>query len=1042
MTRQSEAITPSDGQAPERINGNIAREDGPTDLPPFVAADYANFLTGSGSDKLADSGVAPLIAAARGYLRLDSSNFATEMRLMNIKMSTKQGKRLQRTLNGPGNDGMQMPWFSLADIQHADKKGVAANPFTFQVRPGRPENNDHGKPVKYEFLAGVGTPLDTHPSVPASWIDTTPIVMIAEGLIKGDSALTSYLHKHGASWDVLKDGSEGASERLTALLKKIPVAERILIISIAGINNTTQNPVDWRSIKMRDREVWIAFDADLDSNIHVWRAAAKLWEELQSREFAGRVCVLSPRVAGGSSIEKTGIDDFLSKIGDWDDLVQHMTTGLPPAPLVDVEEAPKAWRISQDGLSTEECFPVQGGPNGEVTEYRWQRAFGLGARITVTEKRRQPTDTELRTGVFDGNVRVHETADAQVEIEVSWLGADGLTHSALVIGPESVVLTDAPSFWASRGVLLPSALLLHPSWPPRWEKGEKWLSALKANRADEVIRRTRWMQMGWVPVPGGHPVFLAGDQVVGHAPADTAIGGVDDRELNVAGKFGVGEKIPAGDYDDPKYKAQVLADLEIVLNAYIRNKPFTEASTAALILGGALRPVVPLRPKATIFFYGSKGSGKSFAAQRMMAFWARHRSDWADQLPGSAKDTISYIEHCVARTPIWVADDLAPSAVKAQAEQENAKLADLVRNIFNNAAKGRMNANMTSQKSNKPIAQLVITAENALTTPSVKERLIPAFFGPGKLSKSQEPTDYLERIANEDGIPARLTAHLIQHVIWSSGRSDGGWEGYVKETRDSVAILESMVQTKLRAKGAPAGSLKRVSSLAADVIISLKLIGRLAESVGAGPDTTRLFTDRELVNDIVDGVYIAHMDNQVHSLGRSTLRALRALLASGNAHVINADEPTKPPLDVVLENMSLGWVNNTGPDGGLKPGGPCIGQMVSSKYGNVVVFFEDVAFKEAQEGFPDLIQHGHQPSIAWLALWDEGLTPEGMKRRRPNSPIWTHKKEGRPNVTGVPVSVKMLLTGSNALATPDPKATSSRKRICSPTNSPNRQVPR
>lgn len=1008
MTRQSEAITPSGGKASERISGNIASEDGPTYLPPFVAVDYADFLTGSGADKLADSGIAPLIAAARGYLRLDSSNFATEMRLMNIKMSTKQGKRLQRTLNGPGNDGMQMPWFSLADIQDADKKGVAANPFTFQVRPRRPENNDHGKPVKYEFLAGVGTPLDTHPSVPASWIDTTPIVMIAEGLLKGDSALTSYLHQHGASWDVLKDGSEGASERLTVLLKKIPVAERILIISIAGINNTTQNPVDWRSIKMRDREVWIAFDADLDSNIHVWRAAAKLWEELESSEKVGRVRMLSPKVAAGSSIEKAGIDDFLAKIGDWDDLLKHLSVGLPPAPLVNVEEAPGVWRISANGLCAEECFPILGGPNGEITGYYWKRVFGLGGRISVSEQRRQPTDAELRTGEFDDNVAVYEKEHSQVQIEVSWLGADDQAHTATILGPE-IILNYNPHEWAVKGALIPSALLRHPSWPPRWVPAENWLSAVKSHRADEIVNRTRWMQMGWVPVPGSHPVFLAGDQVIGHAPADTAIGGVDDRELNVAGKFGVGEKIPVGDYDDPKYKAQVLVDLEIVLDAYIRNKPFTEASTAALILGGALRPVVPLRPKATIFFYGSKGSGKSFAAQRMMAFWARHRSDWADQLPGSAKDTISYIEHCVARTPIWVADDLAPSAMKAQSEQENAKLADLVRNIFNNAAKGRMNANMTSQKSNKPIAQLVITAENALTTPSVKERLIPAFFGPGKLSKSQEPTDYLEKIANEDGIPARLTGHVIQYVIWSSSRSDGGWEGYVKGTRDSVASIESMVQTKLRAKGAPAGSLKRVSSLAADVIISLKLIGRLAESVGAGPDTTRLFTDRELVNDIVDGVYVAHMDNQVYSLGRSTVRALKALLESGRAHLINAESPTEPPLANDLMSTSLGWGMSTGPEGGLKPSGICIGRTIRTRdYGDVVLFFKDVAFSAAQDAYPEMLQHGHQASVAWLSLWDEGLTPKGMNRRRENSPEWTCR-----TTTGVPMTVETLLSGGD-----------------------------
>jgi hypothetical protein len=48
-------------------------------------------------------------------------------------------------------------------------------PHTYQVRPEFPENNDAGKPLKYEFVSNVGTPLELHPAILTDRIDTTPV---------------------------------------------------------------------------------------------------------------------------------------------------------------------------------------------------------------------------------------------------------------------------------------------------------------------------------------------------------------------------------------------------------------------------------------------------------------------------------------------------------------------------------------------------------------------------------------------------------------------------------------------------------------------------------------------------------------------------------------------------------------------------------------------------------------------------------------------------------------------------------------------------
>jgi hypothetical protein len=992
------------------------------DLPPFTAADYSDFLTGSGTDKLADSGVAPLVAAARGYKTIDGTNFAPEMRLMGMNRSTVQGKRLQKSLNGAGNDGLQMPWFSLAGITEAAKKDTVPVPFTYQVRPGRPENNAHGKPVKYEFAAGVGTPLDAHPSVSASWIDNTPIVMIAEGLLKGDSALTSYLHKFGATWDELKDGSEGAAARLSVLLERIPVDERILILSIAGINNTTQNPVDWRNINLKDREAWIAFDADVDKNIHVWRAASKLWNELETSEKVDRVRMLSPRVTVGMGLEKAGIDDYLAKVGAWGDLLQHMSNGLPAMPVVDRNDVAGKWRISESGDSAEECIAIKDGPDGQTSRFEWRQALDLGGRIVSVAKRRSPADEEISSGIFDAEVTPSDPQQSLVRLELSWLRNDnGESESGWIEGPH-MLLTYPPQDWERKGALFSHNVIEHPSWPPRNRAGDKWLAAVKSHRAEDVVRTTTWMRMGWVPQPAGDPVFLVGNQAIGAATALSAVSGVDEVVINSAMKYGVGETISEGDFNDPAYRDLVRSDLKIVLDAYICNDAFTDRYTAALVLGGALRPVVPLRPKSTVFFYGPPGGGKSYAAGRMMAFWERFPGAWSDVLPGSAKDTLTYNEHCVAHTPIWAIDDLAPSVSKSQSTAESAKLEDLVRNIFNNAAKGRMNADMTARKLNKPMAILVIAAENELTTPSVKERLHPAYLGQGKLHPDRAMTDHLEDIANNDGIPARLTAHLIKFVRDSAANMDGGWAAYMKQLRERETSLQEKVTNMMRDMGATSGSLTRVSGLAADIAITLDLLRKLAHRVDSPRDIKRLLTDHELIKDLVSGVLSAHLSNKQSTPGRSLIRALSNVMKSGQAHVLNASLTNLPPIihelnDTSLANMSLGWVNNTGSEGGLKPSGLCIGQVVhTTKFGPVIQFFPDVAFDLAQAAYPVLVPHGQHASSSWSAVWEEGLTPKGVKRRDNGhdtpTPINTWRSQG---VTGVPISVNdFLMAGENA----------------------------
>ncbi|GKV72972.1 hypothetical protein [Pseudarthrobacter sp. NCCP-2145] len=986
------------------------------DTPNWTAEDYSAFITGSGAKKLADSGVAPLIAAARGYLRIDSTNFTTEMKKMDMSLATKQGKRLKRCIVGEASDGMQMPWYSVADLQSAHRRNEKVEPFTYQIRPAKPEDNEHGKPIKYEFKSNTGTPLDLHPGTPIDWIDTTPVVMFAEGMLKGDSAISAYLRSTGVSWTDLEfDGSFDPVEKVRSLMNAIPEEGRVLIVSIAGINNAHQHAVDWREIDLKGREGWIAFDADLEINPFVHAAAKKLYEQLDEKSKMKLIKFLNPTVTSGDngSMAKAGVDDYLAESGDWNMLLKQLTVNMPPAPARNADEKPGAFRVSPGGHSVEECVPINDGPGDQVSRYVWQERVDLGGRILSMEVRRQPTDEEMLTGVFNPNVSV-DVEDRMVEVEVSW-SRHGVDGTAVITGPQTI-LNFPPADWIRQGATIPRDLLLHPSWPPRAAKGEAWLAGIKRHKRDERVSRTRWMQMGWVPVENDYPAYVINDQVVGDAGfGSTAVSGIDKEALPVAGSYGVGTDRLDGSWDDDEYKAIVEKDFRAVMDAYITSGAWTDESAAVLVLAGGLRPTVPLRPKSTLFFWGPKGTGKSYSAQARMYFWARRKSAWQDMLPGSAKDTQAYTENAIAHTPIWVIDDLAPSTLKRQAEAEDAKITDITRAIFNNATKGRMNADMTSRKVNKPIAQLIITAENELITPSVKERLIPVFIGKGKLHSDREKTDRIITMAHEDGTQARFTSHVLRYIRHVAMNYRGGWAGYMTHLQQVRANMKHSVTAVMRELGASTGSLERTSTLASDVLLTLAVLEEMAIDLGMEPEFIDQFAIGGLCDSVIRLVADAHAENQQSAPGASLIRALHSLLATGLAHVISGDDPTRPPIvgneeGEGLMNDRLGWKTG-GSDGTLRPVGPTIGTVVTVKGQKVILFDPMSAFSKAQAAFPSLIQHGQGTGSGWASVWDEGLASQHIRRRNEKGRLLNTGRYGRgaARLSGVPVDVATVL---------------------------------
>jgi hypothetical protein len=134
-----------------------------------------------------------------------------------------------------------------------------------QIRPNRPRTRA-GKTVRYETAHGAGLILDVHPLMRGTVRDPGEPLLITEGVKTGDAAT-----------------SRG---RCTVVL--------------AGVDCWQSKGVPlpcWDHVPLKDRRVFVCFDADVMTKPEVQRALAKLVAFLEGRGAVVRVMYL-PRPGG------------------------------------------------------------------------------------------------------------------------------------------------------------------------------------------------------------------------------------------------------------------------------------------------------------------------------------------------------------------------------------------------------------------------------------------------------------------------------------------------------------------------------------------------------------------------------------------------------------------------------------------------------------------------------------------------------------------------------------------------------------------------
>lgn len=982
--------------------------------------------------KLASSAVAPLIAMARGYETVHEDTLKDAYAKYPLpRRSTAQGRRIAEAVQR--GDLLIMPWFTHDDIVDAEKSMKAPKPATVQIRPAKPELNDKGKEIKYEFVGGRGTPIGMHPAFPIGWIDTTPAVLLAEGLLKGDSALTGYLLANGCSradlsWtdaDATGDHSADvmtARARLSALLDRITPQERVLILTIGGVDNWKNNG-EWRTIRLNDRETWIGIDGDVSSNPNVHRAASELWDFLKEKKKS-RPILIAPTVPvpDEPDTKKIGIDDYLADHGDWNGLLSMRTGELPSRPSGTDAEHVGTHRISEDGTRLEICKPVADpfNPDGDPIGGRWEEVLPLGGRILSRVERRLPTPEEVATGTLGAGVDGEAPWD--VEIELSWKDPNDTNKICkhTIFAPGNI-LNYTPDLWDRHKAQIPAEILCSPFWPPSKKEGEEWLRAMKAHRNDEIQKRVRWDAMGWVPVENSVPAFIIGNQVIGSADSAEAdiFPGIGEAELRGSSLFGVGVDDPR-DLDDDTYREEIRANIENLIETYVLSGAWTDRKIASTVVAAGLRPALPIRPQSSVFCVGPPRKGKSYTAQTIMSFWGAKPDAFASSLPGSAKDTATAMELAVARSAIWVVDDLAPTSSRQQSEKEQATIADLVRNMFNGTAKRRSDQNMGTRQVYSPRALLVVTAENELEVSSARDRCVHINIGYGSLSPSTSPTQRVERVSHKEMVPAKVTQALIKYIRWiaKSRGANGDWRSVYDEMTQDHAAARNMAASRMKSNGAVSGDTKRHADSAGDIAVSLMWLRRLAIDVGVRPDILDLIRTDNMIADVTDLVSQGHRESGSVSPGKALIEAIALVLYRKKAHVLNALHPAAAPGDETIA-ANLGW--ELLGENQSRPKGDTIGWYVNHEtYGEVLYIDQKSAFTIAQREFPSMIPPGQGYRSSWASAVGEGfilndLCRPGNGGKRLSTGRERNAKHTLHEIVGTPVLLSRILARGEAL---------------------------
>ena len=331
-----------------------------------------------------------------------------------------------------------------------------------------------------------------------------------------------------------------------------------------------------------------------------------------------------------------------------------------------------------------------------------------------------------------------------------------------------------------------------------------------------------------------------------------------------------------------------------------------------------------------------------------------------------------------------------------------------------------MNVDMTAKATPPPMSLFILTAENEHRIASIRQRVVTIEFT-GLNNGFKENADRLAKLSTTS---SRVTAAIIRMFIKEGEKK--GWAKMVTQLKGDQATAVDMARAILTTgKGKiPESTATRPSGIAGDLSLGLLGLEMLCRELKLEDIADSLTWDAGALScHLAEQVKLGNQGRDQETPGQILISCVRMLLASGQAHIQNLDNPGEPPVtdddNAARINSTLGW-RAIGAD--IRPQGPTIGWYTwlkpagESEAVEVLVISRDDAFNAAQKSYPSMIQFGASQLTSWKNAWDLNLIHPAYVGKRPSAGVVkqfraTNGDGSRGRIDGIPLSMEILFGG-------------------------------
>lgn len=462
-----------------------------------------------------------------------------------------------------------------------------------------------------------------------------------------------------------------------------------------------------------------------------------------------------------------------------------------------------------------------------------------------------------------------------------------------------------------------------------------------------IPRKTTYQFIGWKKMESGWQYLHGG-------------GAIDDKGLtdSIQVDLGPGNMsrycLPA----IPETSAAAQAGAEALL--LLRICPASPQIGAALLAAVARAPLAEAHGcDFAIWLHGLTGSRKSAVAAIALSFFGKFD---ARSFPANWSDTDNDAEAKAhqAKDAVFVIDDFKPSVSRAEADKQHARAERLIRNIGNQAGRGRRTSDMrgTTTPFNRSLA--IITAEDLPRGQSLLGRLLAQEV---KRDCVDNPTLTKLQAAAREGKHAGLMSAYLQ---WLAPRMD-------KFKTDLPIVIEQLRNGAIR--DGLCTSHPRAPEIFASLVAGLEVFFEFLEDLGAVSSEQSNCLLAECETALKQAFAEQHAYQTEQDETERFLALIRAALSSGNAHVSNRLDQAPPKTRPFVWGWRDVGTDLTG-EKQYKALGDCVGWHTDGTNDVAAEVWLDpnTAYKTAHEfarhqGDPLLVS----ASTLWRRMADKGL---------------------------------------------------------------------